>query len=262
MLNKKILAGGGAGEEAPHVKLTVGEKSVTGGSSYGWSSSKSSNYGSISRIPVWGATRLLYLSTDKNSTKCGVAGQELNISIRRLDTGYEIKIALKNIGGGFATGYTTGSLFAITDNGKTVPLVFTPPLQDISKKVKQVFTRSRKEGVVNAWEGNAYRVGYTRKGKYQQQHGLHCTGGPRWKISLDYTSWQERGGQRTYRGCGISIFPRLGWRLTRACHLGHIEKYITHWLCRFPSKAPNGGLIRRDRCNLGVTSQLEVPYAA
>lgn len=127
MLNKKILAGGGAGEEAPHVKLTVGEKSVTGGSSYGWSSSKSSNYGSISRIPVWGATRLLYLSTDKNSTKCGVAGQELNISIRRLDTGYEIKIALKNIGGGFATGYTTGSLFAITDNGKTVPLVFTPP---------------------------------------------------------------------------------------------------------------------------------------
>lgn len=146
--------------------------------------------------------------------------------------------------------------------GSTVKVTFTPPLPDICKKVKQVFTRSRKEGVVNAWEGNAYRVGYTRKGKYHQRHGLHCTGDPRWKFSLDYTSWQDRKGQRTYRGCGISIFPRLGWKLTRAYHHGHIEKYITHWLYRFPSKAPNGGLIRKYRLNLGVTSQLEAPYAA
>lgn len=146
--------------------------------------------------------------------------------------------------------------------GSTVKVTFTPPLLDIYKKVKQVFTRSRKEGVVNAWEGNAYRVGYTRKGKYHQRHGLHCTGDPRWKFSLDYTSWQDRKGQRTYRGCGISIFPRLGWKLTRACHHEHIEKYITHWLYRFPSKAPNGRLIRKYLLNLGVTSQLEVPYAA
>lgn len=146
--------------------------------------------------------------------------------------------------------------------GKTLLVTFTPPLPDIYKKVKQVFTRSRKEGVVNAGEGNAYRVGYTRKGKYHQRHGLHCTGDPRWKFSLDYTSWQDRKGQRTYRGCGISIFPRLGWKLTRACHHEHIEKYITHWLYRFPSKAPNGRLIRRDHRNVGVTSQLEVPYAA
>lgn len=46
------------------------------------------------------------------------------------------------------------------------------------------------------------------------------------------------------------------------CHHEHIEKYITHWLYRFPSKAPNGRLIRKYLLNLGVTSQLEVPYAA
>lgn len=146
--------------------------------------------------------------------------------------------------------------------GKTLLVTFTPPLPDIYKKVKQVFTRTLREGVVNAWEGNAYRVGYTRKGKYHQRHRLHCTGDPRWKFSLDYTSWQDRKGQRTYRGCGIYIFPRFGWKITRACHHEHIEKYITHWLYRFPSKAPNGRLIRKYLLNLGVTSQLEVPYAA
>ena len=156
-----------------------------------------------------------------------------------------------------------GMVFTDDDIDKVVPVwLSSNPPPHTNKKVKQVFTRSRKEGVVNAGEGNAYRVGYTRKGKYHQRHGLHCTGDPRWKFSLDYTSWQDRKGQRTYRGCGISIFPRLGWKLTRACHHGHIEKYITHWLYRFPSKAPNGRLIRKYLLNLGVTSQLEVPYAA
>lgn len=128
MLNKKILVGG-AGKEAPHVILTVGRKSVMGRASYGWQGSDPHPYGSISRIPVWGDTSLDSLSaTPKTSnTFCGVVGQALNISIRRLDTGYEIKIALKNIGGGIATGYATGLLFAETDNGKTVPLVFDPP---------------------------------------------------------------------------------------------------------------------------------------
>lgn len=260
MLNKELIAV--AGEEAtPHVILTVGSKWTIGGNSYGW---ENASFGSISRVPVWGDARLIVLSTKikSSTTTFGVSGQEPigNISIRRLDTGYEIKINL-NYSEDMSTGSATGKLFSEADN--TVPLVFTPPpLQDISKKVKHGFTRSQKEGVVNAREGNAYRVGYTRKGKYHQQHELHCTGGPRWKFSLDYTSRQERGGQCTYRGCGISKVPRLGWRLTRACHLGHIEKYITHWLYRFPSKAPNGGLIRRDRRNMGITPQLEAPYVA
>lgn len=128
MLNKKILVGG-AGKEAPHVILTVGRESVMGRASYGWRRSDPQPYGSISRIPVWGDTSLNSLSaTPKSSnTFCGVVGQALNISIRRLDTGYEIKIALKNIGGGNATGFATGLLFAETDNGKKVPLMFTPP---------------------------------------------------------------------------------------------------------------------------------------
>lgn len=128
MLNKKILVSG-AGKEAPHVILTVGRHSLMGRVSYGWEGSDSLHYGSISRIPVWGDTSLTYLSAKPktSNTSCGVTGQALNISIRRLDTGYEIKIALKNIGGGTATGYTTGVLFAETDDGKTVPLVFDPP---------------------------------------------------------------------------------------------------------------------------------------
>lgn len=128
MLNKKILVGG-AGKEAPHVILTVGRQSVMGSASYGWTRNGSPPSGSISRIPVWGDTSLLYLQTEpkRSKTGCGVTGQALNISIRRLDTGYEIKIALKNIGGGHATGYTIDVLFAETDNGKTVPLVFDPP---------------------------------------------------------------------------------------------------------------------------------------
>lgn len=129
MLNKKILVGGAGKEAPPHVILTVGRRSVMGRASYGWQGSDPQPYGSISRIPVWGDTSLDSLSaTPKTSnTFCGVVGQALNISIRRLDTGYEIKIALKNIGGGIATGYATGLLFAETDNGKTVPLVFDPP---------------------------------------------------------------------------------------------------------------------------------------
>lgn len=127
MLKKELITI--ASEEAPHVILTVGRISVMGRASYGWQGSDPQPYGSISRIPVWGDTSLTLLSTKPktSNTSCSVAGQALNISIRRLDTGYEIKIALTNKGGGIAAGYTTGLLFAETDNGKTVPLVFDPP---------------------------------------------------------------------------------------------------------------------------------------
>ena len=246
------------------VALTVGSYRISG--PYFYYGYDRGHIGALAPVPFWDNSaapfgdnnvRLSTLRYDNqnNRTTCAATDRIFNLTV--YISGYQDS----PISSG---GSISGDPFRFTVKvGQTVYLTFDPPpLQDISKKVKQVFTRSRKEGVVNAGEGNAYRVGYTRKGKYHQRHELHCTGGPRWKLSLDYTSWQERGGQCTYRGCGISIFPRLGWRLTRACHLGHIEKYITHWLCRFPSKAPNGGLIRRDRCNLGVTSQLEVPYAA
>lgn len=272
MLKKELTTG--AGEEA-HVLMTVGQHFYEQGDMdvyyAGWSND-SGGYGKVDKVPYWktpGVDRILkgifctwMFDSYPNSTSIEKEFGERDYmgAITIEINGAKVACDLDGLN---LTARADGDPFNLKGSvGKVIPIRFTPPLQDISKKVKQVFTRSRKEGVVNAGEGNAYRVGYTRKGKYRQRHGLHCTGDPRWKFSLDYTSWQDRKGQRTYRGCGISIFPRLGWKLTRACHHEHIEKYITHWLYRFPSKAPNGRLIRKYLLNLGVTSQLEVPYAA
>ena len=254
MLNKELLMRNTGGQQP--VALTVSSYRVS--SSHLYYGYGLGYFGWLEPRPFWGNyTYLNELRYDNknNRTTCSMTDRSVDVTV--YISGYQDS----PISSGESI---SGDPFRFTVKvGQTVYLTFDPPpLQDISKKVKQVFTRSQKEGVVNAWEGNAYRVGYTRKGKYHQRHGLHCTGDPRWKFSLDYTSWQDRKGQRTYRGCGISIFPRLGWKLTRAYHHEHIEKYITHWLYRFPSKTPNGGLIRRDHLNLGVTSQLEVPYAA
>lgn len=228
------------------------------------------DFGNVNRIPYWktaGSDRVLkalFCSWQFDSVPNKTIVKRFE---EREYTGpIEIEINGAKVSCNFDVTQTVridGDPFSLKGSvGKVIPIRFTPPLQDISKKVKLVFTRSRKEGVVNAREGNAYRVGYTRKGKYHQRHEIHCTGDPRWKSSLDFNSRRGKGGQCTYRGCGISICPRLGGRLTRACHLGHIEKYITYWLYRFPSRAPNGGLIRRDHRNVGVTPQLEAPYAA
>lgn len=254
MLNKELLMRNTGGQQP--VALTVGSYRISG--PYFYYGYDRGHIGALAPAPFWdNNAHLSTLRYDNQNNRTTCAATDRSITITVYVSGYHDSP--------IRSGESLfGDVFRLREKvGQTVYLTFAPPpLPDIYKKVKQVFTRSRKEGVVNAGEGNAYRVGYTRKGKYHQRHELHCTGGPRWKFSLDYTSRQERGGQCTYRGCGISIFPRLGWRLTRACHLGHIEKYITHWLYRFPSKAPNGGLIRRDHRNVGVTSQLEVPYAA
>lgn len=251
MLNKELLIGAKQGQRK--VQLTIGAFTFPTGKAYGYN--RADNVGSLDALPWWSSeieamNYLAYYNMFKKTSFKAPNGVTVFVE------GYPQSIS--------SDSWLNGDLYSMDGEiGGIRYLTFDPPpLQDISKKVKQVFTRSQKEGVVNAWEGNAYRVGYTRKGKYHQRHGLHCTGDPRWKFSLDYTSWQDRKGQRTYRGCGISIFPRLGWKLTRACHHEHIEKYITHWLYRFPSKAPNGRLIRKYLLNLGVTSQLEVPYAA
>ena len=250
MLNKELLMGAKQGQRK--VQLTIGVFTLPTGKVYGYN--RADNVGSLDALPWWSSEieAMNYLAYYNMFKRTGFKAPD---GVTVFVEGYPQSISTDT--------WLNGDPYSMdAEIGGIRYLTFAPPLPDIYKKVKQVFTRSRKEGVVNAREGNAYRVGYTRKGKCQQRHGLHCTGGPRWKISLDYTSWQDRKGQRTYRGCGISIFPRLGWKLTRACHHEHIEKYITHWLYRFPSKAPNGRLIRKYLLNLGVTSQLEVPYAA
>lgn len=123
MLNKKILAGG-AGEEAPHVKLEVGSGSF--GGNYGWATTGSVPYGGISRVPVWEGIRLLSLfgRASNQHTGCVFSGKtpEGGISIRRLDTGYKIKTE-----GGVEYSEPPGALFTKADKGKTVPLVFDPP---------------------------------------------------------------------------------------------------------------------------------------
>lgn len=127
MLNKKILVGG-AGEEAPHVKLKVGSLTIL----YGWSSVANVPYGSISRVPVWEGIRLTDISSfivAPTYTTCAFSGKipKGGISIRRLDTGYEIKTK-----GGVESSKVPGSLFTQADTDKTVPLVFDPPSYRIS----------------------------------------------------------------------------------------------------------------------------------
>lgn len=123
MLNKKILVGG-AGEEAPHVKLVVGRMPLSG--YYGWSSQGNLPFGGISRVPVWEGIRLLdlYGNVTNQHTVCTFSGKtpEGGISIRRLDTGYKIKTE-----GSVESSDVPGALFTKADKDKTVPLVFDPP---------------------------------------------------------------------------------------------------------------------------------------
>ena len=123
MLNKELITI--ASEEAPHVKLVVG-KIVLGGW-YGYTSQGDTPFGSISRVPVWEGIRLLSLygvATKSPYTECLFSGKtpEGGISIRRLDTGYEIKTE-----GGVEISNTSGAFFTKADKDKTVPLVFDPP---------------------------------------------------------------------------------------------------------------------------------------
>lgn len=122
MLNKELITV--AGEEAPHVKLKVGNSSFV--SHYGWATTGSLPYGGISRVPVWEGIRLLTLfgrvSTQHTAYVFSGKTPEGGISIRRLDTGYEIKTE-----GSVESSETPGALFTTADEGKTVPLVFDPP---------------------------------------------------------------------------------------------------------------------------------------
>lgn len=122
MLNKKILVGG-AGEEAPHVKLKVGGFMGI----YGWNSKGDLLLGSISRVPVWEGIKLTGIATfvaNPPNTTCSFSGKipEDGISIRRLDTGYEIKTE-----GSVESSKVPGTLFTSADNNKEILLVFTPP---------------------------------------------------------------------------------------------------------------------------------------
>lgn len=133
MLNKKILVGG-AGEEAPHVKLKVGSLTFI----YGWTSMGDIPYGSISRVPVWEGIRLTnisaFIATNSPYTECSFSGKipEDGISIRRLDTGYEIKTE-----GSVESSKVPGALFTRADKDKEILLVFTPPYRISLRKSRR-----------------------------------------------------------------------------------------------------------------------------
>ena len=121
MLKKELITI--AGEEAPHVKLKVESLTIM----CGWSSVGKIPYGSISRVPVWEGIRLTDITSfpvNPPYTTCGFSGKtpEGGISIKRLDTGYEIKTE-----GGVESSKVTGAFFTKADKDKTVPLVFDPP---------------------------------------------------------------------------------------------------------------------------------------
>lgn len=157
--------------DAGHMQMTVEKifKPVGDMDQYhaGWSEG---SFGSVNTTPYWktgGANRML------KSIYCTWQFDSLPASTtvkKEKDRDYmgslEIEIngtkVACNIDGITQTVSIEGDPFNLYGSiGKTVSVKFTSPQTGITKKVKQVFTRSQKEGVVNAWERDAAKsTGY------------------------------------------------------------------------------------------------------
>lgn len=153
----------------PHIVMTVGVKGLEYGF-HGYTPSVSGYFGSIDKCPYWLIPGLPRYKLINISTQHGVPGITM-ISLQN-ETGepmpehsksitLRIKLSTGEVIEGvnlhwdeFSTstlyGYSYSILIKKEYVGKLIGIEFAPPLPDIYKKVKQVFTRSRKEGVVNA----------------------------------------------------------------------------------------------------------------
>lgn len=154
----------------PHIVMTVGVKGLEYGF-HGYTPSVSGYFGSIDKCPYWlipGLPRykLINISTQhsvpgitmislQNETGEPMPEHSKSITLRiKLSTG-EVIEGVNLHWDEFSTstlyGYSYSILIKKEYVGKLIGIEFAPPpLPDIYKKVKQVFTRSRKEGVVNA----------------------------------------------------------------------------------------------------------------
>lgn len=157
MLNKELIAS--TSEEA-HVLMTVKKFNASVGDMdrfyVGWSDGE---FGKVNRIPFWkteGVDRILkgiygVIFFEDPISETIVEKQHDRDFMGAITISINGGTASFNLDGASTSSSVDGDPFDLTRSVNDVLSIrFTPPLPDIYKKVKQVFTRSRKEGVVNA----------------------------------------------------------------------------------------------------------------
>lgn len=270
MLNKELLMRNTGGQQP--VALTVGSYRISG--PYFYYGYDRGRIGALAPVPFWDNNA--HLSTlrydnQNNRTTCAATDRSVNLTV--YISGYQDS----PISSGESI---SGDPFRFTVKvGQTVYLTFDPPpLSDIYKKVKQVFTRSQKEGVVNAGEGNVGgRVYFEANSHNKVLHGIGDGVGvspndlsPLWRVDLGESRRRYHHGHsdvRDRRGYKRPCFYPHFWRRP---YTSNTRKY--DWNIEHRSSARDyvlqdqrqiEGCVRRIhplRRNIGLSK--EVPYAA
>lgn len=113
-------------------------------------------YGSVDRIPYWGTVGMYLQQLVSLFNRTGETFSQNYVSLAENKNLNSIKVNGKTFTFTGDSGNKTGSsleppaLFDSSSEGKEVRIKFDPPLPDIYKKVKWVFTRAWQEGTVNA----------------------------------------------------------------------------------------------------------------
>ena len=266
MLNKELLMGAKQGQRK--VQLTIGAFTFPTGKAYGYN--RADNVGSLDALPWWSSeieamNFLAYYTMFKRTSFKAPNGVIVFVE------GYPQSIS--------SDSWLDGDPYSMDGEiGGVRYLTFDPPpLQDISKKVKQVFTRSRKEGVVNAGEGNVGgRVYFWAHSHNKVSHGIGDGVGvspndlsPLWRVDLGESRRRYHHGHsdvRDRRGYKRPCFYPHFWRRP---YTSNTRKY--NWNIEHRSSARDyvlqdqrqiEGCVRRIHPlrNLGLSK--EVPYAA
>lgn len=273
MLKKEMLTANGC--DGYHFKFKLGEEEE--GPSY-FIGFRRKQYGvyrpvgeALSPIPYWGSSenflQEIMTAPDGSKSFCKsdspkYMGEGIVSKVSRVDSHGNVLMTIKDEERTVMDVYSSYSkMFSRDDLGSVAYILFAPPLPDIYKKVKQVFTRSRKEGVVNVGERDAYSVSFGRRGSYRQSYSVFRKRVRCGKCSTDFTKRRSTEGLRAFGCLGKSSLQWVGWGRSRANYHKLLKKY-TQRFRQFSSGIPNGELIRRSIGNLGVTPQLEVSYAA
>lgn len=244
------------------------------------------DFGNVNRIPYWKTTgsdrvlKALFCSWQFDSVPNKTTVKRFE---EREYTGpIEIEINGAKVSCNFDVTQTViidGDPFNLKGSvGKVIPIRFTPPLQDISKKVKQVFTSSQKEGVVNAWEGNVGgRVYFGAHSHNKVSHGIGDGVGvspndlsPLWKVDLGESRRRYHHGHsdvRDRRGYKRPCFYPHFWRRPYTSNTCKYDWNIEHRSSArdyvLQDQRQIEGCVRRIhpfRRNIGLSK--EVPYAA
>lgn len=241
------------------VALTVGSYRISG--PYFYYGYDRGHIGALAPVPFWdNNVRLSTLRYDNQNdhTTCAATDRIFNLTV--YISGYQDS----PIRSGESI---SGDPFRFTVKvGQTVYLTFDPPpLQDISKKIKQVFTRSRKGGVVNAREGNAVEERW-RRGKGGTSQLLRNNR----KRVFDFVGRKQEGNLPRrlcdgYRGTSTSATQITDEGYRRVRPVVERERNSCLKRCIYRRRKLFAEMRYRGIAyifRLMMSSQLEVPYAA